>query len=74
MHSFIHLLLRWLNGITAEQWKAALDVVLSLADSELTGEAKRQAAVGALLDVVKGSKANFLIELALQFAKKKNWL
>lgn len=74
MNSIINTLLRWLNGISAAQWQAALKVVLELADSKLTGEEKRNAAIAALLDVVKGSKANFLIELAIQFAKKKGWL
>lgn len=74
MNALINTILRWLNGISAAQWQAALRVVLDLADTKLTGEEKREAAIAALLDVVKGSKANFLIELAIQYAKKKGWL
>jgi len=75
MNWLINQLLLWLKGISIEQWQLALTTVISLAKKDMTNQQRWEAAKQALgLQDVLSDKANFLIELALQYAKKKGWV
>lgn len=75
MNVLITTLMRWLSGISSTQWQAALKWVMELDESELPGLAKLQEVLARLSAIgLSGSKANFLVELAVQYAKKKGWI
>lgn len=75
MNTLLNLVLRWLAGITAEQYKFALDYVLIAAAKQLEGSAKRTWVLDHLNgEGIKGWAANLLVEVAHAAAKKKGLL
>jgi hypothetical protein len=70
--------LKWLAGITADQWKAAVDSVIQTAE-RFRGQDKDDAHraaywltfAGDILRSLKPFKLNLLREVALAFARKK---
>lgn len=75
MNTLLNLVLRWLAGITAEQYKVALDYVLIAASKQLEGSAKRAWVLDHINgEGIKGWAANLLVEVAHAAAKKKGLL
>lgn len=77
METLIKLVLKLLAGITADQWRALLALVLDLANSGKPG-AEKKAQFDAFLAIIKPGIATRAIDaartLAVLFATRKGWI
>lgn len=72
MNTLISFILKWLAGVSASQWKAALDYVLIAASKLSEGDHKRAWVIDKLQNVgVTGWIANLLTEVAVAYSKKQ---
>lgn len=73
MNALFQYILRWLGGISADQWRAAVQLVITAAKSQMASNEKLRWVAERLDGVgVTGSAANWLAETAYQWAKKFN--
>lgn len=72
MNSLLTWAIRILAGINSAEWKAVLDFVYLAAQKELTNENKRAWVLDKLQNLgLQGGTANFLVEAAVKFLKRK---
>lgn len=72
--AIIKLVLRWLAGITAEQWADAVANVIDLAKHQMEGNEKAQAFVSRIAKAYQSLptwEINLLREAAVAYARKK---
>jgi hypothetical protein len=75
--TIIKLVLKWLAGITADQWDDAVGHVIDIAKYNLAGHEKATAFADVMTKVYKAIPAwamNLLREAAVAFARKKGWI
>jgi len=75
--TIIKLVLKWLAGITADQWDDAVGHVIDIAKYNLAGSEKSKAfadVMGKMYAAIPSWALNLLREAAVAFARKKGWI
>lgn len=76
--TIIKLVLKWLAGITADQWDDAVGHVIDISKCNLLAGHEKAAAfadvMGKIYHAIPPWAMNLLREAAVAFARKKGWM